>query len=241
MQQKGISGNTIFFAQPTADIPSMELPPPVSALVNYMSTIFTRSLQTLQNAWWATVKRAEYMRIVRERKAECPTFANVALLEDEAATRIPQDGVPEHLQCCTQHVEGLDKAPVRLLGPTSRAPELSTIEEAGEDSESHSDGDDGSTADDGAHQTDVSGEHDIAAENAVALDPVSEIAPVRMMQALQGSIEALQAQAARIAKNEKNAYHRCFRRCSSTCRRRGREALLEICGARSADHCPIVR
>jgi len=27
LQQKAISGNTIFFAQPTADIPSMELPP----------------------------------------------------------------------------------------------------------------------------------------------------------------------------------------------------------------------
>ena len=142
------------------------------------------------------------MRNVRGRKAGCPTFANVVLREDEAATRLPQDGVPEHLQCCTQHVEGSDKAPVRLLGPASRAPELSRTDEAGEDSESHSDGSDGSSADDGATQPDVTGDHDIAAENTVALDPVSDIAPVRMMQALQGSIEALQAQAARIAKNE---------------------------------------
>ena len=104
------------------------------------------------------------MRIVRERKAECPTFANVVLREDEAATRFPEDGVPEHLQCCTQHVEGSDKAPLRLLGPVSRAPEISTIEEAGEDSESHSDGDDGSSADDGATQPDVAGEHSIATD-----------------------------------------------------------------------------
>ena len=83
---------TPLFAQPTADIPLMEQPPPVSALVDYMSIIFTRSLQTLQNAWWATVKRAEYMRIVRERKAECPTFANVVLREDEAATRLRRGG-----------------------------------------------------------------------------------------------------------------------------------------------------
>ena len=186
MQQKGISGNTIFFAQPTADIPSMEQPPPVNTMVDYLSIIFTRTLQTLQNAWWATVKRAEYMRIVRERQAECPTFANVVLREDEAATRLPEDGVPEHLQCCTQHVEGSDKAPVRLLGPASRAPELSTVEEAGEDSESHSDGDAGPTADDDDTQPEVTGEHDLAAENTVALDPVSDIAPVRMMQALHG-------------------------------------------------------
>ena len=52
VQQKGISGNTIFFAQPTAAIPSMEHSPPVNALVDYMSIIFTRSTQTLQNAWW---------------------------------------------------------------------------------------------------------------------------------------------------------------------------------------------
>ena len=68
--------------------------------------------------------------------------------------------------------------------------------------ESAADGDDSSTADDGANQPDVTGEHDIAAENTVALDPMSDIVPVRMMQALQGSIEALQAQAARIVKNE---------------------------------------
>ena len=36
----------------------------------------------------------------------------------------------------------------------------------------------------------------------MALDPVSDVAPVRMMQALQGSIETLQAQAARIVNNE---------------------------------------
>ena len=188
VQQKGISGNTIFFAQPTADIPSMELPPPVNGLVDSMSIIFTRSLQTLRNAWWATVKRAEYMQIVRERKAQCPTFANVVLREDEAATRLPEDGVPEHLQCCTQHVEGSDKAPVRLLGPASRAPELSTIEQAGENSESHSDGDDGSPADDAAAQPDVTGEHDNAAENTVALDRVSDIAPVRMVSEKAGGL-----------------------------------------------------
>ena len=113
----------------------MELPPRVNALIDAVSIIFTRSQQCLSNAWWATVKRSEYMKIVRERKAECATFADVTLREDEAETRLPDDGVPEHIQTCVQHVEGSDKAPVRLQGPASRAPELGTIEEAGEDSE----------------------------------------------------------------------------------------------------------
>ena len=84
VQQKGVTGNTIFFAQPTADIPSMELPPPVNALVDSVSVIFTRNMECLTKAWWATVKREEYLRIVRERKAECATFANVVLQESEA-------------------------------------------------------------------------------------------------------------------------------------------------------------
>ena len=71
---------------PPAGIPSAELPHPATALADCMNIISTRSLQTLQNAWWATVRRAEYMRIVREGKAECPTSGNVVLREDEAGS-----------------------------------------------------------------------------------------------------------------------------------------------------------
>ena len=76
------------------------------------------------------------------------------------------------------------------------------INSCGDDHHRHSDGDDGSSADGGATQPADTGEHVIATERTMALCPVSDIDPVRMMQALQGSIEALQAQAARIAKSE---------------------------------------
>ena len=135
VRQKGISGSTILFAQPTADIPSMELPPAPDAPVDSLNIAFARSTQDLSQAYWATVKRTEYMRIVRERKQQCATFAHVSVREDLAATRLPEDGVPEHIQCCMQSVEGVDRAPVRLLGPASRAPEVGREEEAGEDSE----------------------------------------------------------------------------------------------------------
>ena len=52
----------------------------------------------------ATAKRADYMRIVRERKQQCPAFANVVIREDEAATRLPADGVPEHIGGSTRGV-----------------------------------------------------------------------------------------------------------------------------------------
>ena len=68
VQQKGITGNAILFAQPTADIPSMELPPARDALVGSLNVVFSGKKHNLSKAHWATVKRAEYMHIVRERK-----------------------------------------------------------------------------------------------------------------------------------------------------------------------------
>ena len=41
------------------------------------------------------------------------------------------------------------------------------------------------------------------AETTIAVDPVHEVGPVAMMQALQGTLGAIQKQAASIAKNEK--------------------------------------
>ena len=41
VQQKGAAGNTILFAQPTTDIPSMELPPAPDALVDSLHIVFS--------------------------------------------------------------------------------------------------------------------------------------------------------------------------------------------------------
>ena len=92
VQQKAICGNTIFFAQPTADIPSMELPPPTDALIDSFNLILTRNLDDLRYAQWATVNRAEYMILAGQRKKECATFAHASLREDLAKTRLPEAG-----------------------------------------------------------------------------------------------------------------------------------------------------
>ena len=94
---------------------------------------------------------------------------------------------------------GAGKAPVRLLGPASRAPEVGRDDEAGEESEEEQEADkDGESAE----QPDMAYLHENVAETTVAVDPVHHAGPNRMMQALQGTLEALQEQAARIAKNE---------------------------------------
>ena len=77
VQEKALTGNTIFFAQPTADLPSMELPPPADALVDSFNVIFTRSLDDLRKAEWANVDRDQYMRIITERHLQCPAFSHV--------------------------------------------------------------------------------------------------------------------------------------------------------------------
>jgi len=96
VQQKAINGNTIFFAQPTADIPSMELPPPSDALADSFNVVFTRSVSDLSKAEWAVVDREAYLRIVQERKEQCATYAHVHINEEAAATRLPENGVSSH-------------------------------------------------------------------------------------------------------------------------------------------------
>ena len=117
VQEKALTGNTIYFAQPTADLPSMELPPPRDALVDSLNIIFTRSLHDLSKAEWATVNREEYMRSVKERQQQCSAFRDVQVREDLAVTRLPASGVPEHIAACRQEVAGSERAPVRLKGP----------------------------------------------------------------------------------------------------------------------------
>ena len=84
------------------------------------------------------------MRIVRERKQQCPAFANVVVREDEADTRLPSHGIPDHVACCAQEVDGSENAPARLTGPASRAPDVGKEEGAGDESDAGDDSDDAS-------------------------------------------------------------------------------------------------
>ena len=70
----------------------MELLPPDEAFVDgCFQVIFTRSVHDLSKAQWATVQREEYLRIVRQRVQECPTFAEVTINENNACLRLPED------------------------------------------------------------------------------------------------------------------------------------------------------
>merc|ERR1712032_1030096 len=66
LQQKGITGNTIFLAQPSVTLNSetLDLPPDRDALVDCVNIAFAGSAGNLAKARWARVTRAEYMRLV---------------------------------------------------------------------------------------------------------------------------------------------------------------------------------
>ena len=198
VQEKALTGNTIFFAQPTADVPSMEMPPPTDALVDSLNVIFTRSLHDLSKAEWAVVDREQYMRIMEERKQQCPVFSHVKVCRDLAMKRLPDLGVPEHITACAREVEGSERAPVHLRGPAARAPETGRDDEAGDASEEHSE-------DEGCEDRHCGGPGDQEAEASIAVDPIHDLKPVKMMQALQGNIAALQSHAAKIVRNERMA------------------------------------
>ena len=148
------------------------------------------------------------MRIVRERKQQCPAFANVVVREDEAGSRLPAHGIPEHIACCAQEVDGSENAPARLTGPASRAPDVGKEEGAGDESDAGDDSDDASEDPEASEARACSKpaepQQDVP-EASIAVDPVQDVKPVQMMRAVQANIASVQRQAAEISRNEKEA------------------------------------
>ena len=117
---------------------------------------------------------------------------------DLATTRLPVDGVPEHITACATQISGSEHAPMRLDGPASKAPESGKIDDSG-----HTSSEDTECA-----ETDNDPENaalTIGAEASIAVDSVHEIKPVRAMQALKAQLEALEVNAEKIIRNEKTS------------------------------------
>ena len=198
VQETGLTANSIFLAQPTADVPTMEMPPPPDALVDSFNVVFTRSLDDLSKAEWARVNRQEYMRIVTERKLQCPAFSNIKVRQDLAATRLPLEGIPEHITSCATQISGSERAPMRLDGPASKAPDSGKVDDSGQTSSEESEGEESN--DDPENTSSATG-----AEASIAVDSMHDIKPVRAMQALKAQMEAMQTHAEKIIRNEKMA------------------------------------
>ena len=114
--------------------------------------------------------------------------------------------MPAALQTTLQEIEGSEKAPTQLSGPASRAAEHGPEADVGEASETDSQiSDSASDANEDACQPCLADANANVATACIAVDPVHDLAPVKMMQALQGQIEVLHNQAETIAQREKTA------------------------------------
>ena len=198
VQETGLTANSIFLAQPTADVPTMEMPPPPDALVDSFNVVFTRSLDDLSKAEWARVNRQQYMRIVAERQLQCPAFSNIKVRQDLATTRLPLEGIPEHITSCATQISGSERAPMRLDGPASKAPDSGKVDDSGQTSSEETEGEESN--DDPENTSSATG-----AEASIAVDSMHDIKPVRAMQALKAQMEAIQTHAEKIIRNEKMA------------------------------------
>jgi len=106
---------------------------PDDALVDScFNAVFARRVQDLSNAHWAVVDRNQYLRIVRQRQKECASFSHVVIDEESAKARLPEHGIPAAIEACALSVDGVDKPPICLTGPATRAPEFGKHDEAGE-------------------------------------------------------------------------------------------------------------
>ena len=121
------------------------------------------------------------MQIVPERQQQCPAFRHVKVCPELAATRLPDNGVPEHITACATQVSGAERAPMRLDGPASKAPELGKAdagETASEDSNSEE-------SDDNEQKASLA----TGAEACIAVDSVHDIKPVKAFNALKAQLE----------------------------------------------------
>ena len=118
----------------------MELPPPPDALVDSFNVVFARNLGDLSQAEWARVNRQGYMQIVTERQLQCPAFSHAQVRRDLSMTRLPVDGIPEHILRCATEVSGSARAPRHLDGSASNVPEIGKLEDAGQTSSEDSTG-----------------------------------------------------------------------------------------------------
>ena len=208
VQQRGIAGNTIFLAQPAVTLNSetLDLPPDRDALVDCVNIAFTGSTGSLAKARWAQVKRAEYMRLVSRRRRECAAYAHANVDEAAAATRLPENGVPPHLEHCVQHIEGVEDAPVQLTGPASRAAESAAFEEAGEESEPGEE-EVAREEQEGVESAQLSLQEVNAnvATASIAVDPSSDPKDTQMLQVLKAQISELERQAKTVFQRERQA------------------------------------
>ena len=196
--QKGLAGNSVFLAQPTAGVPAMELPPGPACLSDHLVIAFAgQSTTDLSKARWAMARKSKYLAAARYRKQVCPAFQDVAIRDNISENILPEEGVPFSLQSCTvplpeltdvkQHFPGLAGSDQHLL--QTEANEVSE-QDSGSDAQAEE-------------------ESKTINEPIIALSTAADHDSTLMFSVFQEKMKLLQEEAMRVASAEKQQLLGC--------------------------------
>jgi hypothetical protein len=117
--EKGIAGNFIFLAQASLSEVSITLPPRTEEIQESFVVLFSRSIDDVKKARALIVHRDDYLALIRLRKKVCQVYSDVQLNEEQVR-RFPEQGVPQELLECAQHLPEAENVNVAHVGPASR-------------------------------------------------------------------------------------------------------------------------
>ena len=81
--------------------------------------LFAHSIEQVEKAQALIVNREEYKALVETRTRVCPAYANMEI--DRARTlEMPENGVPQQLLACAQHLPETENISIAAVGPASR-------------------------------------------------------------------------------------------------------------------------
>ncbi len=188
---QGLTGNTIFLAQPNPGQALLQLPPATDALVDSVVVAFTRSVDELEKARFLQVSREEYYRCAQLRQRVCPVFQDVVLREHG----LPEGGVPEHVRNCAVRIDGADSVGTRMDGP-GRVRDCTTATVGTDDAQSEDTEECEATVPEASAVVASEEASELqsqmpdpleaeAAERIIAVDQFHDVEPVQKLQALQ--------------------------------------------------------
>lgn len=191
--QKGLTGNSVFLAQPTAGLATQELPPSPDSLSDSLIVAFAGSnTYDLTKCQWALVRRNKYLEAATYRQKVCPAYTNVVVKHDVSQKNLPDAGVPLAIERCFVGLEEMEEVKQHFPGL------------AGVDSQVKTQGPDaGSEEDSGSEAPKEQIEESKGInESIIALNSGSELDPSSMFAAFQEKLNLLQQEAEKVIESE---------------------------------------
>ena len=223
--QTALAGNSVFLAQPTGGVPTMELPPGPDALSDHVVVAFAgQTTVNLDKAHWALVRKPKYLQAAKHRKSVCPAFKDVKINDHTQSNILPEHGVPDSLLNCTlalPDVSEIKQYFPGLAGSDQKMTDQNHVGSEGDTSGSEAIG-----------QVDTESKEDIETkevnEPIIALSSADDHDATLMFTAFQTKMQLLEEEAKKVAQNEKDELLQCEGVHAACVDEGGRQVCREI-------------